>query len=1007
MMKGKKKTRWLSIALALCFALGTLLLPTAALGANGGADENADTHVAITEDLPLDPPEGVQTLDAPEPVITLSAIEDNRDVGALGELPVGYDDDDAIGLAQEITITNTGNYAIAGIYTEFMDTAKEGDDSFNGGAFVFTDGGNIGEGVSLAAITIGGDANKTTVTVRPADDLAVGVYTATFQVVGTIEIPNTENYHSLLAEITLTFEVIPVAAITPGDVDFGSRTVGYGDEDVPEAQTFTITYLTCGGIAELDARIVDPTSEGNGKDNGVDDTVAFEFVDEGEDEVYVTPDAIDGTDHTTAAAVVRPKADIPIGTYTATLEITGKIGGGENAVDVVIATATLTFEVTPAAAITPGTVDFGPLTVGYADVPEAQTVTITYLTGGGIEGLNAQIVDPTSEGNEKDNGVDDAAAFELVAVDEGEGEVVYVTPDAIDDTDHTTAAAVVQPIEGIPVGTYTATLEITGKIGGRENAADVVIATATLTLTVEDAVTITPETASFSALVGYEEAPEAQTFTITNAGEAVTSLAAIFTDVKKDNEEFEGAVFEFTGDGALGEDAGLEAGTETATTTAVRVQPAVGEDALEAGTYTATLKITGKVGEDGESATLAEATLTFEILSLANVWIDCGGTWDFGTTEVGYESVDPQYITIVNNSNFELTGVTTTIDGADFEFSEGELESATLAAHDSATDTAIVSVKPVDGLAVGEHKATLSITGSRGLDLSVPLKFTVTATAAPAVEINAEHLTFGPVTAGYGGVEPQMITIKNTGNVALEGVGMNKFGEDKTAFTATSDLAGYSIPVNDIVTVTVRPVVGLGAGTYTAALEFTSSNEGIEPQTVSLTFTVNPASNSTDDENDDEDDDDDDDDTKTKTKTYPVLESFEKWTGVGTAVARIDAAYVDFLELYCNDVLLRRDIDYTVTEGSTIITISEDYLKRLKNGNYTFSAIFNDGYIVNLPIEIANDAGNSATDPEAAEPDTGDDTMLRIWIAALLLAIAGITTCAVVRHRLRARVRAM
>ena len=70
------------------------------------------------------------------------------------------------------------------------------------------------------------------------------------------------------------------------------------------------------------------------------------------------------------------------------------------------------------------------------------------------------------------------------------------------------------------------------------------------------------------------------------------------------------------------------------------------------------------------------------------------------------------------------------------------------------------------------------------------------------------------------------------------------------------------------------------------------------------------------------------------------------WTGKGEASFRLDANKEDFLELYEGDKKNGKKIDkanYTVTAGSTIITLKEDYVKTLGNGTYLYTAEFKDG----------------------------------------------------------------
>lgn len=74
------------------------------------------------------------------------------------------------------------------------------------------------------------------------------------------------------------------------------------------------------------------------------------------------------------------------------------------------------------------------------------------------------------------------------------------------------------------------------------------------------------------------------------------------------------------------------------------------------------------------------------------------------------------------------------------------------------------------------------------------------------------------------------------------------------------------------------------------------------------------------------------------TKTLAVLENFPAYTGSGDISARVDANRSDFLRLELNGVAVSTQ-HYSLSDGSTIITLKESYLKTLANGTYNFAAI--------------------------------------------------------------------
>jgi hypothetical protein len=87
-----------------------------------------------------------------------------------------------------------------------------------------------------------------------------------------------------------------------------------------------------------------------------------------------------------------------------------------------------------------------------------------------------------------------------------------------------------------------------------------------------------------------------------------------------------------------------------------------------------------------------------------------------------------------------------------------------------------------------------------------------------------------------------------------------------------------------------------------------------------------------------------------------IGEDFGVFTAAGDRTARIDAPYSEFVELWLDSQVV--DVsDYTVAEGSTVITLKESYLKTFANGTYWFTAMFTDAksepikLVINVPID--------------------------------------------------------
>ena len=86
---------------------------------------------------------------------------------------------------------------------------------------------------------------------------------------------------------------------------------------------------------------------------------------------------------------------------------------------------------------------------------------------------------------------------------------------------------------------------------------------------------------------------------------------------------------------------------------------------------------------------------------------------------------------------------------------------------------------------------------------------------------------------------------------------------------------------------------------------------------------------------------------------------------------------------------------YTITAGSTIITLKEDYLKTLSSGDHEFRAVFEDGIscVMQLAIVAAPIADNTDPTipdtlvPEIVEPLERNHLLTALIIAAIILPI--------------------
>ena len=90
-------------------------------------------------------------------------------------------------------------------------------------------------------------------------------------------------------------------------------------------------------------------------------------------------------------------------------------------------------------------------------------------------------------------------------------------------------------------------------------------------------------------------------------------------------------------------------------------------------------------------------------------------------------------------------------------------------------------------------------------------------------------------------------------------------------------------------------------------------------------------------------------------------------------------------------------VNYTVTEGSTIITFKPEYLKSLSAGNHSFELIWTDG------TAATNFTVAENTDQSVKSPKTGEDFSMALCTALLMVSCAGLAGIFAKRKRNHAR----
>ena len=132
-------------------------------------------------------------------------------------------------------------------------------------------------------------------------------------------------------------------------------------------------------------------------------------------------------------------------------------------------------------------------------------------------------------------------------------------------------------------------------------------------------------------------------------------------------------------------------------------------------------------------------------------------------------------------------------------------------------------------------------------------------------------------------------------------------------------------------------------------------------------------------------------DTVTQKLTPEIIEGMEQSQNAGEAkelIFRSNAAFGDFIRVELDGKTLDA-ANYTVKEGSTIVTLKADYVGTLSTGKHTIGIVSTSG-TATTTFKI-----NAKADNDTKSPKTGDSSQLALWIVLLfasgsLLIVTGV-----------------
>jgi hypothetical protein len=159
----------------------------------------------------------------------------------------------------------------------------------------------------------------------------------------------------------------------------------------------------------------------------------------------------------------------------------------------------------------------------------------------------------------------------------------------------------------------------------------------------------------------------------------------------------------------------------------------------------------------------------------------------------------------------------------------------------SGTAPSTLTLNAVTGsLAAGTYTAFVDVSapGASNSPRSIAVAFTVNSPSVPpSIALSATTASFS-ATAGGGDPAAQTIDITNSGGGTLSGLAAAvTYASGQTGGWLTATLSATSAPA----TLTLQSVTGsLAAGTYSATVDITAPNAPNSPQSIAVTFTVNP-----------------------------------------------------------------------------------------------------------------------------------------------------------------------
>ena len=132
-------------------------------------------------------------------------------------------------------------------------------------------------------------------------------------------------------------------------------------------------------------------------------------------------------------------------------------------------------------------------------------------------------------------------------------------------------------------------------------------------------------------------------------------------------------------------------------------------------------------------------------------------------------------------------------------------------------------------------------------------------------------------------------------------------------------------------------------------------------------------------------------DKLTEKKEYKIIDGASQEVKAGKeATFRSDADFSKFDAVLVDGAIIDAN-KYTVKEGSTVVTLKEDYTKTLSAGTHSLEIRSNDGS-AKTTFTVTTDAN---------KPVTGDHNDLLVWIVIMLGAVLAIELALILKKKAR------